>query len=140
MKKFGQHMEVHSWPRRSEKTGAAIMIAAQRGWKYYNCGGIEWTRRQFNGIINPDIILQSLIGQNKVVVDNYDVATEKDKQIISTMTDVEVFGTLGPIDGDYKMPSKEMWKCAIEAVDEGIYSIETALVDFNLVPKGYFNR
>jgi len=133
-------MVKHSWYRRSGKTGAAVMMAAQRGWKYYNCGGDEWTKKQFNGIISPSIIITNLRGANCVVVDNYEFATEEDKLIIESMTDVECFGTLGPIDGDYRIPDSKLWKKIMESVDAGVISMKQALTEFNIVPRNYWKE
>ena len=125
----------HSWPRRSGKTGAAVMTAMQRGWKYYNCGGCLWTSRQFNGGISPTLIASSLNGLKCVVVDNYEVATDEDLTLISLMQDVEIFGTFGPDADDYRIPSSEKWLLILKDVDSGLISMDMALTEFNITPK-----
>ena len=126
----------HSWPRRSGKTGAAVMTAIQRGWKYYNCGGSGWTSRQFNGGISPSLIATSLHGLRCVVVDNYELATDEDRAILSTMQDAEIFGTFGPDADDYRIPSADQWLRVLDNVNAGLISMDMALTEFNIAPKG----
>jgi len=125
----------HSWPRRSGKTGAAVMTAMQRGWKYYNCGGSGWTSRQFNGGISPSLITTSLVGINSIVVDNYEFATDEEKTLIALMQDVEVFGTFGPDADDYKIPTAEKWVMVLQDVEAGLLSLDMALKEFNITKR-----
>lgn len=122
----------HSWPRRSGKTGAAIMTAMQRGWKYYNCGGSAWTTRQFNGGISQALIATSLHGLKFAVIDNYEYATDEDKRIIATMDDTEIYGTFGCNAEDYRMVSSEKWKLIQEDIKNGLISHKHALSEFNI--------
>ena len=125
----------HSWPRRTGKTGAAIMTAMQRGWKYYNCGGSGWTSRQFNGGISPSLITTSLHGLRCVVVDNYEFATEEELTRIALMQDAEVFGTFGSGADDYRTPSAEQWAQVLKDVESGLLSLDMALKEFNIVKR-----
>jgi len=121
---------IHSWPRRSGKTGAALMTAMQRGWKYYNCGGEECTERLFGGGICPNLITTSLVGVSGVVVDNYSVATTEDRVVIQMLLGeglCEVFGTFGVVDGDYRIGDVERMRAVEKHVADGIMPRETAL-------------
>ena len=121
---------IHSWPRRSGKTGAAMMMAIQRGWKYYNCGGSEWTTRQFKGGVSQHMITTSLVGVGGVVVDNYEIATQEDRELLAPLlasNRCEVFGTLGCIDGDYRIGDVERMRAAEKGIADGIMSRKTAL-------------
>lgn len=121
---------IHSWPRRSGKTGAAIMTAIQRRWKYYNCGGQARTARVFNGRISPNMITTSLKGLCGVVVDNYEVATEEERALIVPMLHdgrCEVFGTFGIIEGDYRIGDVEIMRAVEKNVAMGVMSREIAL-------------
>ena len=138
MEQFGKNMEVHSWPRRSGKTGAAIMRCVDSDMPYYN--PVSMHRSHDPSVFTNINVLKNLRGVRRVVIDNADLLKEEDWDVIDTMDEVVLFGCFGPIDGDFRMPSEEMWKCALKDVDYGICSIETALVDFNLVPRGYFKQ
>jgi len=122
----------HSWPRRSGKTGAAIMTAMQRGWKYYNCGGSEWTNRQFNGGVSQTLIATTLRGLECAVIDNYEHATNEEKEIIATLNDSEIYGTFGCEAEDYRIVSADKWKLIQEDINNGLISRKLALREFNI--------
>ncbi len=116
----------HSWPRRSGKTGAAIMRALERGYKYYSCGFVtEYTR-------DLPFRADTLRGLKNVVADNYECATEEEKAILETMDNVIIFGTFGPDANDYKIVDSKMWGLILEDVERGIISMEFALREFNI--------
>ena len=72
-------------------------------------------------------------GLNAVVVDNAEYLDDNDWAALREMDTAIVFGTLGPIDGDYKILSANEWKRVQEAIDDGIISLEFALREYNLV-------
>lgn len=122
----------HSWPRRSGKTGAALMTAMQRGWMYYNCGGEKWNDNMFGGGISPSLITTDLRGLKSAVIDNYEVATKEDKELIACLEDSEIYGTFGCDADDYKMVSAEQWKLIQRDVEMGLISLKYALREFNI--------
>ena len=107
------------------------MAAIQNGWKYYNCGGEQWNKHSgLTDAIGRTVITNSLKGLKNVVVDNYEHATEEDKAILATMDCVEAFGSMGRIDGDWKIGTVEAWKVACMSVDAGLISEKQARKDF----------
>jgi len=108
------------------------MTAIQRGWKYYNCGTEAWTTRQFKGIISQNLIATNLKEVSGVVVDNYEQATLEEKAIIAPLLNeglCECFGTMGIIDGDYRIGGVEERRAAEKAISTGMMSREIALRD-----------
>jgi len=108
------------------------MTAIERGWKYYNCGGSEWTSRQFRGYISPSLITESLIGVDGVVIDNYEFASKEDRDIIASIPHVEIYGTFGSDAEDYRMIDAKSWKSIQKDIQAGMISLSLALREFNI--------
>ena len=127
---------IHSWPSRSGKTGAAIMKAAELGVPCYTCGAVHSHKR---GLVK-ELTVMSCVGQKTMVIDDYELATKDMRDAISCVPDVHIFGTLGFIYGDYKLPTADKWKKVLESVACGEISMKTALIEYNIVPKAYFDE
>jgi len=120
-------MRKHSWPRRSGKTGAAIMKSLETGWKYYSCGFVT------DHVKNLPFRADTLRGLEFAVIDNYEFATQEELEIIATLNDCEVFGTFGSDADDYRIPTSDEWKLIVESVKNRYISTRMALKEFNIV-------
>jgi len=120
-------IEKYSWPRRSGKTGAAIMRAKNMGCHYYSCGFIP------NEVRDLSWRARSIKGLSVVVVDNYEFATDEELEIMETIPHVVVFGTMGPIPDakDYKTVDSTFWLMVQDDIKEGIISLKWALIEYN---------
>ena len=123
---------IHSWPRRSGKTGAAVSVSHISGLPYFSP-----IHSRCNHFVKNNIVifpLNDIHGIKKCVVDNYERCTDEQKAIIAEMDVCHIFGTFGPCDGDYKIGDAKIARNAMEDVESGILSFNMAMRDMMNIP------
>lgn len=115
----------HSWPRRSGKTGAAIMKCVEEGFMYWSPATYAW-KQKLRASTSIEFASRPCL---RCVIDDYEHCTEEQRALIAPLEGVHIFGTFGSNADDYRIGDAKAAMMAMESVEAGLISFELAMRD-----------